>query len=79
MNPGLKTVVAGQSVAIAILGSALLNDYLHNVYLRIYVDEGVQRYIIAYSAFLGVFVGLIGACAATYLTKRGTRPKDPLR
>ncbi len=74
-------MVLVQGLVIAILGSALLNDYLHNVYLRIYVDGAVQRYIVAYSAFLGVSVGLIGACMATFLvgggTKRGTRPNDP--
>jgi hypothetical protein len=77
----LKTVVVGQGLVITILGSALFNDYLHNVYLRIYVDGAVQRYIVAYSAFLGVSIGLIGACVGTLLagagTKRRTKPKDP--
>ncbi len=71
-----------QSLAIAVLGLALYNDYLHNVYLRIYVDGGVQRYIVAYSAFLGIALGLIGTSAATALlggarTKRRTKPENP--
>ncbi len=64
-------VVGIQSLAIAVLGLALYNDYLHNVYLRIYIDSSVQRYLIAYSAFVGLFSGLILALATTTVLGRG--------
>lgn len=68
----MRMVVGVQSLAIMVLGLALYNDYLHNVYLRVYVDSAVQRYIVAYSVFVGLFSGLILAIAATtVLDKRG--------
>ena len=63
-------VVGVQSLAIMILGLALYNDYLHNVYLRVYVDSAAQQYLAVYSAFVGLFSGLILAIATTTVLGR---------
>ena len=65
-----KAVVGFQSIAVTILGLALYNDYLHNVYLRIYVNGAIQQDFIGYEALLGLCFGMLLAFVATSASRK---------
>ncbi len=66
-----------EAIGIAFLSFWLANEYVYNVYFRIYVDSVFFAHLTTYTVALGLGIGLAGSivAAALYKSLRETRTK----
>ena len=58
-----------EAIAIAFFSFWLANEYVYNVYFRVYVNSAFVDHFTTYTIALGLGIGLAGTAAATALYK----------
>ncbi len=70
VTPGsVKALMIVEALIIGVLSSWVYSEYLYNVYFRIYADSLLVQHITAYTAIVGLSIGLAGSVATLSLWK----------
>ncbi len=65
----VKALIIIEAIGIAFLGFWTANEYVYNVYFRIYVNSVFVEHLTTYTVALGLGIGLAGTAVATILYK----------
>jgi len=65
----VKALIIIEAIGIAFLGFWTANEYVYNVYFRIYVNSVFLAHLTTYTVALGLGIGLAGTAVAAILYK----------
>ena len=73
----VKALIVIEAIVIAFFSFWLANEYVYNVYFRIYVDSVFVQHLTSYTIAIGLGIGLAGTvvAAALYKTMRDAKVK----
>lgn len=73
----VKALMVIEAVVIAFFSFWLANEYVYNVYFRIYIDSVFVQHLTSYTITIGLGIGLAGTAvaAALYKTMREAKVK----
>lgn len=65
----VKALMIIEAIVIAFFSFSLANEYVYNVYFRIYVDSVFLQHLTSYTIAIGLGIGLAGTAVAAALYK----------
>jgi hypothetical protein len=73
----VKALMVIEAIMIGFFSFWLANEYVYNVYFRIYIDSVFVQHLTSYTIAIGLGIGLAGTAvaAALYKTMRETKVK----
>lgn len=73
----VKALIVIEAIVIAFFSFWLTNEYVYNVYFRIYIDSVFVQHLTSYTIAIGLGIGLAGTAvaAALYKTMREAKVK----